>query len=119
MSEVVDFKDKKSMNVTCLLSKSKKTKVVIKDKIEGDINLEFDVKMDDTKRCYTKYEVTDSFNAKIKIFNVLPSQYSRTIEPILLGTYGNSSLIKLTYMLEPMDANKERKLELHFYLEAK
>lgn len=116
----VDFGNSDSFVWQTKLSHSNKVPLKIIDNIEGNINLNIMLADDSANRnSYTRYHVIDLHNAEILITNAESNRYTRTEQPIKIGTYKNDYLLYLEYVLEPEMSNQQSILRLKFFIKRK
>lgn len=112
---IIHFTGESPFQAKDIISYTKIVNAIIKDEVEGDINLSIRLLQDaNTYESFTKYVVENSHKAEIRIFNASNTQYVRTTVPILLGTYKRSYKLYLEYLLEPADAGNQRVIKLVF-----
>lgn len=116
---IVVFNEESSFQAKDIISQTKGINVVIKDNIEGDINLSVNLFVVNNQESFTKYVVENAHKAEVRIFNAPSHQFVRTVEPIILGTYKNTYVLKMEYLLEPMGSNNQRVIKLTFTISKK
>lgn len=67
-----------------------------------------------TTNNYTRYHVIDLHNAEILITNADSRKFTRTEQPIKIGTYKNDYLLYLEFVLEPEMTNQQSVLRMKF-----
>ena len=98
---------------------SKGLYILIKDEVEGDIELRIVFKRDSLKsQCFNRYRCIDSHKGEIQIYNAPDDKNIRTKDYVRIGTYAVNHNLFMGFRLGPVN-NKQRDMELSFLIKEK